>query len=81
MKFSVISADTPLNLNMPFMLRGSYKECARVASEIGFDGIELQIQNPLDYDFKILKYGFDKNNLEVSAVTTGLAYLFEDLLL
>ncbi|HQJ36332.1 MAG TPA: sugar phosphate isomerase/epimerase family protein [Clostridia bacterium] len=77
MKFSVISADTPLNLNMPFMLRGSYKECARVASEIGFDGIELQIQNPLDYDFKLLKDGFDEYDLEVSAVTTGLAYLFE----
>src|SRR5690606_7460853 len=32
---------------------------------------------PLDYDFKLLKDGFDEYGLEVSAVTTGLAYLFE----
>ena len=47
MKFSVCTVDRPLEAVSPFPLRGtSYEECAIVAENLGYDGIELQIQDP-----------------------------------
>ncbi len=80
MKFSVCAVDRTLDAGRPFPLCGaSYEECAQVASEMGYDGIELQIQNPQLYNGKELKKVFDSYGLEVSAIATGLAYIFENM--
>lgn len=80
MKFSVCAVDRDLDVNVPFPLRGkSYAECAALAAQLGFDGIELQIQNPLDYDPAQLRRIADGNGLQISAVTTGLAYTYEGM--
>lgn len=80
MKFSVCTVDRDLSPDVPFPLRGkSYEECARYASEVGFDGIELQIQDPLQYDGKKLRSMLDRYQLGASAVTTGLAYTYEGM--
>ena len=80
MKFSVCAVDRELDVNVPFPLRGrSYQECADLAARLGFDGIELQIQNPLDYDAAQLRHIVDSCHLQVSAVTTGLAYTYEGM--
>ena len=79
-KFSVCTVDRDLDVNVPFPLRGnSYEECAACAEKLGFDGIELQIQNPLSYDAKKLRATLDRHNLGASAVTTGLAYTYEGM--
>jgi len=80
MKFSVCAIDRDLSPDLPFPLRGkSYEECAAFASRLGFDGIELQVQNPLSYNGKKLKSMFCQYGLKVSAVTTGLAYTMEGM--
>ena len=80
MKFSVCAVDRDLPVTTPFPLRGaSYRECADIAERLGFDGIELQIQDPAGYDGRALKRMLDDHGLGCSAVTTGLAYLYEGL--
>ena len=42
MLFSVCAADRELNKDIPFPMREkSFRDCARVAELLGFDGIEL----------------------------------------
>jgi sugar phosphate isomerase/epimerase len=80
MKFSVCAVDRPLEAVSPFPLRGdSYEQCAAAAEVLGYDGIELQIQDPSWYNAKDLRASLDRHGLGCSAVTTGLAYIFEGL--
>ena len=80
MKFSVCTVDRPLESVSPFPLRGnSYEQCAAVAEVLGYDGIELQIQDPSYYDAKDLRSTLDRHGLGCSAITTGLAYIFEGM--
>ena len=80
MKYSICTVDRPLESTSPFPLRGtSYEECAAVASMLGYDGIELQIQDPSKYDPRVLREGLSRHGILCSAVTTGLAYLFEGM--
>lgn len=77
MKFSIIAADGPLKSDFPFPLRGSYEECAKLASGLGYEGIELQIRNPLDYDYAAVRKSLERWGVKASAVTTGLSYIFD----
>ena len=77
MRFSIIAVDIPLPADFPFPLRGSYEECARRAAAFGYEAIELQIQNPLDYDYAAVRKSLERYGMRASAVTTGLSYLFE----
>ncbi|MBQ0026595.1 MAG: sugar phosphate isomerase/epimerase [Lachnospiraceae bacterium] len=80
MKFSVCAVDRDLPDTIPFPLRGkSYQECADIAKELGFDGIELQVQDPKFYNGKELKRMLDDRGLAASAITTGLAYTYEGM--
>jgi sugar phosphate isomerase/epimerase len=77
MKFSILAADIPLPSDFPFPLRGSFDSCARLAAELGYSGIELQIRNPLDYDYKAVRKMLDRYGIAASAVTTGMSYTFD----
>ena len=77
MRFSIIAVDIPLPADFPFPLRGSYEECARRAAAFGYEAIELQIQNPLDYDYAAVRKSLERYGMRASAVTTSLSYLFE----
>lgn len=80
MIFSVCAVDRPLPPTTPFPLRGSsYEECAAIAERLGYDGIELQIQDPSPYNARELRAMLDRHGLRCSAVTTGLAYLYEGM--
>ena len=80
MKFSVCTVDRPLPPVSPFPLRGaSYEDCAACAEALGFDGIEIQVQDPTKYDARALRATLDRHGLGCSAVTTGLAYLYEGM--
>lgn len=77
MKFSILAADIPLPSDFPFPLRGSFDSCARLAAELGYNGIELQIRNPLDYDYKAVRKMLDRYDITASAVTTGMSFTFD----
>lgn len=80
MKFTVCAIDRELDGKRPFpLVAPSYAKCAEIAKELGFDGIELQIQDPTGYNGRELKRQFDDNGIGISAVTTGLAYLYESM--
>lgn len=80
MKFSVCAVDRDLPVKVPFPLRGkTYEECAATAAKLGFDGIELQVQNPVEYNGKELRKMLDSYGIKASAVTTGLAYTYEGM--
>ena len=77
MKYSIIAVDLPLSQDFQFPLRGSYEDCAKRAASYGYEAIELQIQNPLDYDYAKIRRSLERYGMRASAVTTGLSYLFE----
>jgi sugar phosphate isomerase/epimerase len=77
MKFSILAADIPLPSDFPFPLRGSFDSCARLAAELGYSGIELQIRDPLDYDYRAVRKVLDRYGVAASAVTTGMSYTFD----
>jgi len=80
MKFSVCAIDKVLDGARPFpLVADSYERCGEIAAELGFDGIELQVQNPAGYNGPALKRRLDDLGIGVSAVTTGLAYLYEGM--
>lgn len=80
MKFSICAVDRDLPVDVPFPLRGkTYDECADVAEKLGYDGIELQIQDPSKVDPKYLKAVLTDHGLKASAITTGLAYTYEGM--
>lgn len=77
MRYSVIAADVNLSSDFPYPIRGTYEDCARRAAEFGYDGIELQIRNPLDYDYDEIRRSLERYGIRASAVTTGLSYTFD----
>ncbi len=80
MKFSVCAVDRNLPVTVPFPLRGkNYEECAATAARLGFNGIELQVQNPVEYKGRKLRRMLDSYGIKASAVTTGLAYTYEGM--
>lgn len=78
-KYTVCVIDRPISQDTPFLLRRPFEECAKICSELGYDGMELQIQDPRPYLGKDLKQMLERHNLKTSSVTTGLAYTFEGL--
>jgi len=79
MKFSILACDRRLSKDFPFILRGNYEDCAKMAYDIGFQGMEIQIQDPRQYDVLHLRKVFDSYGLEIPSVNTGLAFSFEGL--
>lgn len=77
MKFSVCTVDRPLEAVSPFPLRGtSYEECAIVAENLGYDGIERR-PGSRAVQSERTESNSGSDNLGCSAITTGLAYLYE----
>jgi sugar phosphate isomerase/epimerase len=52
---------------------------AATTREIGYDGIELQIRNPRQYDARHLRNVADGEGLEFCAIATGMEYIFNKL--
>lgn len=63
----------------PVILRGSIEEIAGEAAEIGYDGLELFIRNPVQYDPQKLLAAARGNGLEFCGIATGMEYTLEGL--
>lgn len=61
------------------ILQGPWRETIPRAAAIGFDGVQLTIASPEDYDLEELRQLVKNNNLVVTALATGRIYSEEGL--
>lgn len=64
----------PLSDSAPVLLRDGYHNAMRVAKELGYDGIELQLRNPETVDADALLADSRLLDIGISAIATGLEY-------
>lgn len=78
-KFSLSIATEPLPPSAPVIFRGDIHNIIKRSQEIGYDGIELQLRDPEKIDSNdIIKY-CRENDMEISAIATGLEYSLNGL--
>ncbi len=55
----------------PIILRGPIEQLCKEAKEIGYDGLEIQLANPRQYDWNHIKTVCNDSGLELIAFATG----------
>ncbi len=65
--------ETPVSA--PITLRGDIEYLTKTAREIGYDGIELQLSNPGQYNWENLSATARQAGLEFCAIATGREYV------
>lgn len=73
-KYGVNCALEEIPFHSPVILRGNIEEIADTAAEIGYDGLELFIREPLQYDSERLKKAAQNNGLDFTSIATGMEY-------
>lgn len=73
-KYGIVAALSPLPRRYPVALRGDIETMAATAAEIGYDGIELHIKDPGQYDARHIRRVADDNGLEFCGIATGMEY-------
>ncbi len=80
MKLSLVVSMTETSFEA-VALRGDWRESIRLASALGYDGVELAIRDPSLLDAAGLTQLVDSLKLQVAAIGTGQAFLQEGLAL
>lgn len=80
MKLSVTIVDNAADM-APITFRGDYAQSIKKAGEIGYDGIELHIQNPQDIDVKEFRKMLDEAGIVMTSIGTGSSRTVEGLCL
>lgn len=65
--------------NAPIVLRGSYTENIIKASKIGYDAVEIHVNDPKTLDIKEIQRACEQNNITVSTIGTGMGYTVDGL--
>jgi sugar phosphate isomerase/epimerase len=68
-----ISVTDEADKTTPFVLRGDYADSIRIASEIGYDAVELHIRDPKSVDMDLIRNLCEKHGIAVSSLGTGKA--------
>ena len=68
-----------LSPSAPVVFTGDLEYAVRRCSELGYDGVELQLRNPDSLDRILLFSLLDRYGLRVSAIATGLEYTLAGL--
>ena len=76
-KFLKLSAVYALAKDVKFdiVVHGELRDVVKLMSDLGYEGIELNIQNPFHVDVTSLRKVIEDFNLGVAAISTGLSYL------
>lgn len=69
-----IAVSEPISSDYPSVLQGSIPEMIIKAKQYGFDAVELHIEEPEKVDFFEINTICKNNDLEVSAISSGLSY-------
>ena len=78
MKLS-IAVSTPDARFSALALKGSFDDTFSLAKQAGFDGVEIAIKNPADFDARHIKSKLGAHGLELYAIGTGRAFGEEGL--
>ena len=73
-KYGISCSIEPQSERQPVILRGDIESIAERAAKAGYDGIELFIRNPEQYDADHLLAVARRNGLEYCAIATGMEY-------
>ncbi|MEM1570286.1 MAG: sugar phosphate isomerase/epimerase family protein [Candidatus Bathyarchaeia archaeon] len=65
----------PVKTEFKYAIKDDLHEALNLAAEFGFRGIEYNISNPFEVDFKRLLRLTEDYGLRISAISTGSAYL------
>lgn len=75
---SVVAAPASL-VNAPAPLKGTITETIRNAASIGYDAVQFQIRNPLEFNLEEALAALNTYKIKVSAIATGLAYTLDHI--
>lgn len=80
-KYGISCALEPQPLRQPVILRGDIRSVTRTAGELGYDGVELFIRNPGQYDVKEMLGAAAAAGVEYCGIATGMEYNLNHLCL
>lgn len=78
-RYGLAISEEYLGDGAPVLLQGGLKKSIIRASEMGFNSVEIHIRNPDRFDAEKLLETANKNNIDISAVGTGLEYSLNGL--
>ena len=70
-KYGVACSLNDVSVTAPITLRGPIEQLCEQAGKIGYDGLEIQLANPMQYDWKHIKKVCGDYGLEITAFATG----------
>jgi sugar phosphate isomerase/epimerase len=70
-KYGVACSLNDVSATAPIILRGDIETVCAKAKEIGYDGLEIQLCDPQNYEWKEIKQTTDYYGLEIVAFATG----------
>ncbi len=73
-KYGISCSLEPQSVRQPVILRGNIEDIAAQAASAGYDGIELFIRDPAQYDAEALLAAARAHGLEYCAIATGMEY-------
>ncbi|RKL63393.1 sugar phosphate isomerase/epimerase [Thermoanaerobacteraceae bacterium SP2] len=74
-----ISIAKDVGENAPIVLRGNYIDCIKKASEIGYNAVEIHVNDPLTLNIEEIMNMCYLNKISVSSLGTGLGYVIDGL--
>ncbi|NLU10661.1 MAG: sugar phosphate isomerase/epimerase [Tepidanaerobacter acetatoxydans] len=78
MKLSITIAKEA-SKNAPIVLRGSYTENIKKAAKMGYDAVEIHVNDPNTLDIGEIQKACEENNIVVSTIGTGMGYGMDGL--
>jgi len=73
-RLSAVYSLTP-KVSFDVVIKGPLDKVLGLMSNLGYEGVELNIPNPFEVDIDHLRRAVKNHGLEVSAISTGLSYL------
>lgn len=73
-KYGIQMSVDKVDERVPVILRGNFEECANIAKNVGYDGIELFMHTPSEkdpYEFKKIANSY---GLSITCICTGMEY-------
>ena len=70
-RYGVACSLNDVSTTAPIILRGPIEQLCKEAKEIGYDGLEIQLANPRQYDWNHIKTVCNDSGLELIAFATG----------
>lgn len=70
-RYGVTCSLNEVSETAPIVLRGSIEQVCEQAKEIGYGGLEIQLADPMQYDWSHIKKVTEDYGLEITAFATG----------